>query len=763
MFRRADKSRIVLLSALCLAIGSYHSVGLCPARAQSPQTLKAFVAEAHTGPIEKALVGVEVSASTQEGTPLTRHGNGIVIRCDGFVLTSQALFGANSNSANQKIVVTLNPGVEGAKKIGARVVGSIALTRRAYVGKPEPFVILKLADVHTPALRLLLLDALTEEKQALLAWSAWDSQAGRFLPVQKRTVALLAPAKRVRSSDNRLKFAQDETLPIPGAILIGPDGMGIGIVTTPGASASDFASFATLNSLTNCVTPQSATDAQFTELGNRAGAEEPASALSTPQPESGADAKAGTAGGAGTAHTAAVNPAETTGAAGMVRVAGGPVRLNAMLQFYQADMASLHTACVAPFWIDRFEVTNTQYWKFWQALPLEDRQRHKAEYYPAAWTEAEPPFPQEVGNVPVLGVRLAGSQAYAKWVGKRLPTPYEWSLAAFGPGGGTTMPEWVQRYVKDRQQTWQQVVEAHVQYAQQNPGVGQMGFEHWGGIHFAAQPQLPWLLWYPWEALHARWSSETVLRLTEHLWRDWKDPQHVLAVGSRPFDVSPYGARDMIFNADELVMPGRDWSAFDGARNSEMYMQVGFPDMPPTERTGWWAFYQGRVGYMPPSDRYTGFRTPLYSRRLRGPATLGVTDSGIYYDYMLLNANLREVSDMMAYTSGGMVSLEFGPTTFYPDFYERNIPVREEEAREVILRYGEAVAGKLKPYIGREPIRTSFRDTVWFPFWKNANVPFHREMGRDVPLMPLASPPDAQQQDPSMSTYLVPGGFRCAR
>ena len=37
---------------------------------------------------------------------------------------------------------------------------------------------------------------------------------------------------------------------------------------------------------------------------------------------------------------------------------------------------------------------------------------------------------------PVIGVPLAGALAYAKWAGKRLPTPVEWALAALGPGEG---------------------------------------------------------------------------------------------------------------------------------------------------------------------------------------------------------------------------------------------------------------------------------------------------------------------------------------
>ena len=156
MFRRTNTANSVRLSAVYLALGSCSVAALCPAGAQSLLTVKQFETEAHTGPVEKALVGVEVSGAAQNGGVGGRHGNGIVIRCDGFVLTSQALFGAAINSVTQKVMVTLNPGTAEARRVPSRIVGAANMLRRAFAGKPEPLVVLKIADIHAPALRLLL-------------------------------------------------------------------------------------------------------------------------------------------------------------------------------------------------------------------------------------------------------------------------------------------------------------------------------------------------------------------------------------------------------------------------------------------------------------------------------------------------------------------------------------------------------------------------------------------------------------------------------
>src|SRR4051812_3188251 len=47
----------------------------------------------HTGPVESAIVGIEVVNTTKDGAAQqVRRGNGLIIRCDGFVLAPGWLF-----------------------------------------------------------------------------------------------------------------------------------------------------------------------------------------------------------------------------------------------------------------------------------------------------------------------------------------------------------------------------------------------------------------------------------------------------------------------------------------------------------------------------------------------------------------------------------------------------------------------------------------------------------------------------------------------
>ncbi|MDP7000175.1 MAG: SUMF1/EgtB/PvdO family nonheme iron enzyme, partial [Candidatus Poribacteria bacterium] len=69
------------------------------------------------------------------------------------------------------------------------------------------------------------------------------------------------------------------------------------------------------------------------------------------------------------------------------------------------------------FYMDKYEVTNAQYRKFVQATG------HRAPRY---WDDDD--FNQP--NQPVVGVSWHDATAYAKWVGKRLPTEKEWEWAA---------------------------------------------------------------------------------------------------------------------------------------------------------------------------------------------------------------------------------------------------------------------------------------------------------------------------------------------
>lgn len=76
------------------------------------------------------------------------------------------------------------------------------------------------------------------------------------------------------------------------------------------------------------------------------------------------------------------------------------------------------------FYIDKYEVTNRQYYIFCQA----------AGYFPPPhWGGGK--YPEGQDALPVTNVSYFDASAYAQWAGKRLPTEAEWEKAARGPDG----------------------------------------------------------------------------------------------------------------------------------------------------------------------------------------------------------------------------------------------------------------------------------------------------------------------------------------
>ncbi len=83
-----------------------------------------------------------------------------------------------------------------------------------------------------------------------------------------------------------------------------------------------------------------------------------------------------------------------------------------------------HSVTVAPFFIDRTEVTNEQYHKF-----ITDTRRGA----PAHWQDGK--FPASEAKFPVVNVTWQDASEYALWAGKRLPSEAEWEFAARGSEG----------------------------------------------------------------------------------------------------------------------------------------------------------------------------------------------------------------------------------------------------------------------------------------------------------------------------------------
>ncbi|MGH2593344.1 MAG: formylglycine-generating enzyme family protein, partial [Anaerolineae bacterium] len=93
----------------------------------------------------------------------------------------------------------------------------------------------------------------------------------------------------------------------------------------------------------------------------------------------------------------------------------------------QANEAPEHPVLLDAFYIDLFEMTNTQYRACVSAGGC-DQGRVRDSFTHAGYRD-DPAY----DNYPVIGVSWDQAVAYCSWAGKRLPTEAEWEYAASGP------------------------------------------------------------------------------------------------------------------------------------------------------------------------------------------------------------------------------------------------------------------------------------------------------------------------------------------
>ena len=84
------------------------------------------------------------------------------------------------------------------------------------------------------------------------------------------------------------------------------------------------------------------------------------------------------------------------------------------------DEMPKHKVWLDGFYIDKYETTNAEFQAFLDATGYKPER---------VWQKAEK---MDWGNYPVFGVSWNDAEAYAKWVGKRLPTEAEWEKVAKG-------------------------------------------------------------------------------------------------------------------------------------------------------------------------------------------------------------------------------------------------------------------------------------------------------------------------------------------
>lgn len=125
---------------------------------------------------------------------------------------------------------------------------------------------------------------------------------------------------------------------------------------------------------------------------------------------------------------------------GMVLIPAGEFEMGSHTR--KNNERPVHTVYLDAFYMDIYEVTNTQYKAFIDANPEWQKDNIVPEYHDGVYLRLWDgnTYPDGKANHPVTYVSWYAAMAYAEWAGKRLPTEAEWEKAARGGLVGKSYP-----------------------------------------------------------------------------------------------------------------------------------------------------------------------------------------------------------------------------------------------------------------------------------------------------------------------------------
>lgn len=143
-----------------------------------------------------------------------------------------------------------------------------------------------------------------------------------------------------------------------------------------------------------------------------------------------------------------------SGSEEMVIIPAGDFKMGSNHKEADDDEQPVHIVYVDAFYIDTHEVTNLEYKRFVLQNPQWQKERIDARfhngYYLSRWNGNN--YPRSEPFHPVTNVSWYAAMAYARWIGKRLPTEAEWEKAARGGlvgkkyPNGNHIPRWKANY-----------------------------------------------------------------------------------------------------------------------------------------------------------------------------------------------------------------------------------------------------------------------------------------------------------------------------